>query len=537
MSQAQQKQQAIAKKLAEVPVHKRNALLKRLQQDGINPMSLPIIPHTPTDNIPLSWSQERLWFLDQLEEASTIYNLPMAMWVDGLFPLDRLQTVLDAIVQRHKILTTTFHTIEEESVQVLHQDGHWPVEVIDKRDRHLATHAGLQNTELKELIQQEFAKPFDLMTGPLVRATVVQLSDTESILILNRHHIVWDGWSTDQFLREFSLLFTAYSQSQAPSLPNLPIQYADYAVWQRLWFIAETRNQQLTYWQQQLANIPALLPLPTDYPRPAVQRYQGRTQRIPLPPELSQQIKALAQKQGVTLFMALLTGFQILLYRYSGQEDIVVGSPIANRQRPELEELIGFFVNTLALRSQITDCITVTELFQTVRAMTLDAYAHQDVPFEQIVDVLNPERSLAHSPLFQVMFLMQTPSEKIELPGITITPLEIENTIAKFDLTLTMEDTEQGLVGYWEYNSDLFVAETITRMGHHFATLLQGMVQDDSQTVAQLPLLSAIEQQQLLTGWNDTAVAYPTDSCIHSLFEAQVERTPEAIALQFETQS
>ncbi|NEQ97357.1 MAG: AMP-binding protein, partial [Cyanothece sp. SIO2G6] len=545
MDKMQLKHQAIANKLAEVPIQKRNALLKRLAQDGINPLSLPIVPTAPTEMAPLSWSQERLWFLEQFETTRTLYNLPVVMRVDGSLRLDWLQNILNAIAHRHHILSTTFQSVDDQVVQVQHPGGHWPLRVEDWRDQGYS----VQDSSVQAFIQREVAKPFDLTTGPLVRATAIQLADTVTILLLDRHHIVWDGWSTDQFSQELAQRFTAYHHGQVPELPPLPIQYADYAQWERQWFVVEAYKQQLAYWQTQLADAPALLQLPTDYPRPPEQQFRGWTHTVSLGTTLSQQVKAIAQQQGVTVFMVLLAAFQVLLARYSGQSDIVVGTPIAHRQRPELEPLIGFFVNTLALRTQVDTAETVADLLQSVRTTTLDAYAHQDVPFERVVDALNPGRSLAYAPLLQVMFVLQPAAQALELPGITLTPMAMETHTAKFDLTLTLEEVDPGFTSHWEYNTDLFAVETISRMAQHFETLLGAMVQDGTQAIASLPLMRPTEYQQLLQQWNPAIVpsstvattqAEPfgdTHLCLHQLFEAQVDRTPEAIALSFETQS
>ena len=480
------------------------------------------------DPIPLSYAQERLWFLAQLEGEVATYNIPAAVQIDGVLDVKALQHAIDELVRRHESLRTTFPTIDGTAVQQIEPTLHIPLKILEPT----AIEGPLSNW-----LSQESLHPFDLESGPLLRVSLIQLSEATSALSVMMHHIISDGWSMGVLIRELATLYNAHLQGQSPPLSPLPIQYTDYTLWQRQWLQGDIFNTQLSYWQQQLADAPALLQLPTDYPRPAVQTFRGQTYTMDLPLALSHQVKRFAQTQEVTMFMTLLAAFQVLLYRYSGQPDIVIGSPIANRQRAELESLIGFFVNTLVLRVQIEDTDTIATLLHKVRTMALEAYTHQDIPFEQVVEALQPERSLAHSPLFQVMFALQNaPMEPLELSGVTLTPLTTGTISAKFDLTLSMEETDQGLVGRWEYNSDLFAANTIERMATHFEQLLSAMVVDESQTITTLPLLSEAEQQKLLVEWNDTTVEYPHNLLFHQLVEVQVERTPDAIAVVFENQ-
>ena len=527
------KQKEIAKRLAQLPPQKRSALLKLLKQEGVNPLQLPILPvDRQTSTFPLSWSQERLWFVDQLEGPSSTYNAQLPLRIAGSLDVVALQKTLDAIVQRHEILRTTFETVEGKPTQRIHKQSHWPLQVEDWSSSAAEPESALK-TKIQAYARQQAEIPFDLTRLPLVRASLVQLAPNQAILLIDIHHIIWDAWSIGAFGQEFVRFYLAYSQHQTPALEPLSIQYADYTLWQRQWLQGESIEGQLSYWQQQLANAPTLLELPTDRPRPAIQRFYGSTHTVTLPWVLGERVKAFAQHHRVTLFMTLLTAFEILLYRYNGQPDITVGTPIANRQRGELEPLIGFFVNTLALRTQIAPRDSVLDLLQQVRRLTLEAYAHQDVPFEQVVEALQPERSLAHTPLFQVMFVLQnTPMPPLELPDVSLTLLETDIHTAKFDLTLEMEDTEQGLVGHWLYNTDLFEAATIERMATHFEVLLSAMVENDSCSVGMLPLLTKTEQTQVLQKWNQTTTDYPQTS-IHELFEAQVARTPNAPAVIF----
>jgi len=473
--------------------------------------------------LPVSFAQQRLWFLTQLEGNSAAYNIPGAVRIDGPLNITALQQALDALVSRHESLRTCFPL----------RDGHVVQCVAPTSDLSLAVIAATElDRRLPDWLIQQAQRPFDLETGPLLRVQLIQIAPTQQTLLVVMHHIISDGWSMGVFIREILALYHSYQTGQPITLPPLPIQYADYSAWQRQWLQGEVLEQQVRYWQQQLAGAPALLELPTDHPRPAVQSFQGRTYQATLPSTLTAEVKRLAQQQGVTLFMVLLSAFQLLLARYSGQQDIAVGSPIANRQHAELESLIGFFVNTLVLRMTLDTTSTVADLLQQVRRVALEAYAHQDVPFEQIVEALPFQRTLAYAPLFQVMFILQNaPTAPLELDNISLAPLEVNTGTAKFDLTLEMQETPQGVVGRWEYNSDLFEASTIARMASHFEILLEAMVTDVQQLITTLPLLPPHERQQLLVDWNATAADYSTDECIHELFEQQAALTPERVAV------
>jgi non-ribosomal peptide synthetase component F len=368
----------------------------------------------------------------------------------------------------------------------------------------------------------------------LFRVQLLRLEEAEHMLLVTMHHIVYDGWSYDIFLRELAALYDAFSSGKPSPLPELPIQYADFAHWQREWLQGEVLESQRDYWKQQLNGSLPILQLPTDYPRPPVQTYQGGYQSLELPKNLTQALKDLSQQERGTLFMTLLAAFQTLLYRYTGQEDIIVGTPIAGRNQVEAEGLIGFFVNTLALRTYLSGNPSFQELLGRVREVALGAYAHQDLPFEKLVEELQPERDRSRTPLFQVMFVLQnTPTSALELPGLTVNSLNIDSGTAKFDLTLFIMETAQGLRASLEYNTDLFNAATITRMLGNFQTLLEGIVANPQQRLSDLPLLTAAEQHQLLVEWNNTQTDYPSNTCIHQLFEAQAEQTPNAVAAVF----
>jgi hypothetical protein len=390
----------------------------------------------------------------------------------------------------------------------------------------------VRQVEIQRLATEESQQRFDLGQAPLVRARLLRLAETEHVLLLTMHHIVADGWSYGVFWRELAALYSAFADGKPTPLPALPIQYVDFAVWQQEWLQGEVLEAQLSYWKQQLTGAHPVLELPSDHTRPAMQTFRGARQSHVLPKRLGQALQALSQQQGSTLFMTLLAAFTTLLYRYTGQEDILVGSPIANRNSVELEGLIGCFVNTLALRTDLSGNPSFQELLRRVREVTLEAYAHQDLPFEKLVEALQPERDLNRHPLFQVMFVLQnTPMPALELPGLILSPLEVEKGTAKSDLTLFMTDSEEGLIGLWEYRTDLFEPATIARMLGHFQTLLEGIVAEPEQPISTLPLLTEHERRQLCVGWNHTQADYPKASCFQQLFEAQVERTPHAIAV------
>ena len=493
----------------------------------------PILPVPRDGNLPLSFAQARLWFLAQLEPDSPAYNIPAAFRLTGLLNVTALSQSLSEIVRRHEVLRTTFPSVDGQPKQVISLDTALTLPVIDLRE--LPPDQGL--SEAQRLATEEAQESFDLATGPLFRVKLLRLEEAEYMLLVTMHHIVYDGWSHDIFLRELAALYDAFSSGKPSPLPELPIQYADFAHWQREWLQGEVLESQRDYWKQQLNGSLPILQLPTDYPRPPVQTYQGGYQSLELPKNLTKALKDLSQQERGTLFMTLLAAFQTLLYRYTRQEDMIVGTPIAGRNQVEAEGLIGFFVNTLALRTYLSGNPSFQELLGRVREVALGAYAHQDLPFEKLVEELQPERDRSRTPLFQVMFVLQnTPTSALELPGLTVNSLNINNGTAKFDLTLFIMETAQGLRASLEYNTDLFNAATITRMLGNFQTLLEGIVANPQQRLLDLPLLTAAEQHQLLVEWNNTTKEYPQDKCIHQLFEAQVEQAPDAVAVVFEGQ-
>ncbi len=518
----------VAPTIAELSPH-----IQRLQQQNLKLTYTDLLPRDLNAELPLSFAQQRLWFLDQLEPLSASYNLFMALRLVGNLKISALEQSLIEIIQRHEALRTNFITVDGQARQIIHDSTNWTVSIVDLQ--HLPWRE--QEITSQKLAQLQAIQPFDLSCDSLLRATLVLLSETEYVLNVCMHHVVSDGWSMGVFVEELTTLYNAYSMGKPSPLVPLAIQYADFAIWQRQWLAGDVLQSQLSYWREQLANAPTLLPLPTDRPKGSVQTFAGAYHKLALSVELTQKLTKFSTEQGVTLFMTLLAGFNTLLYRYTGQTDILLGSPIANRHHSEIEPLIGFFVNTLVLRTDLSGNPSFSELLPRLRTMTLDAYAHQDLPFEMLVEALQPERALSHTPLFQVMFVLQNaPMSDVELTGLSVSSLPIETATTKFDLTLSMENTAIGLVSVWEYNTDLFDSSTIERMASHFRTLLEAIVTNPTERISQLPLLTQSEQQQLLVEWNDTRVDYACDKCIPDLFEEQVKCTPDAVAVVFENQ-
>jgi amino acid adenylation domain-containing protein len=494
----------------------------------------PIQPVSRSGQLPLSFAQTRLWFLEQLQSGSSIYNIPTAYRVQGLLNPASLKRCFDEIIRRHEALRTNFTLVDGQPVQLIAEAFSLELPLLELQNLSPSE----QELEIERLAGQEARKPFNLAKDPLIRVTVLQLNTTEYVVLLTLHHIISDGWSMEILIEELAILYEAFSSGQPSPLPELPIQYADFAVWQRQWLQGERLNTQLSYWKKQLGGMLPVLQLPTDYPRARVQGFRGENQTFSLSEELSKKLKILSQRENTTLFTTLLAAFKVLLYRYTGQEDIIIGSPIANRHRPEIERLIGFFVNTLVLRSYISGNLTFKSLLQQVRETTLAAYDYQDVPFEKLVEELQPERDLSYSPLFQVKFRLENSSlDEIKLPDLTISPLKQVHSTAKLDLSLDLYNTPAGIVGAFEYNKDLFAPETIARTIGHFCTLLESIVENPDDRICKLFLLTESERHQILVEWNQTQTPYPQDICFHQLFERQVEKTPANIALVFEEQT
>ena len=510
---------------------KQKLLEKSLQGKFKSESESNLIPRRSSTVPPeLSFSQQRLWFLQQLESSNSFYNEHGAIKLIGHLDIAALERSINQIVQRHEALRTTFEMAGDKPVQIIASNLTLTLPIADLRELAEAE----RQTEIQRLSIEQSQSPFDLVRGPLLRWMLLQISDREYVLLFSMHHIITDGWSLGIMIRELSAFYQEFTTGRPASLPELPIQYADFAVWQRQELPGKLESQ-LSYWKQQLNDAPPLLQLPTDRSRPPVQRYRGAKLSFELPKNLTQAMGAIAQKNEATLFMTLLAAFKILLYRYSGQEDIIVGSPIANRNRAEIEGLIGCFINTLVLRTDCSGNPTFAELLYRVRKMMIGAYTNQDIPLEKLVEELQVERDTKYNPMFQVSFNLQnTPTVKFELPELTITPFETATTKALFDLRLDMTETDFGLEGFWEYNTDLFESSTIERMSRHFQTLLEAIAANPQQRVWELPLLRKAERHQLLVEWNDTQIDYARDKCIHQIFEAQVAKTPDAIAVVFE---
>ncbi|MFN7459697.1 MAG: amino acid adenylation domain-containing protein [Akkermansiaceae bacterium] len=527
----------LLKRLENLSPEKRELVLQKLKKQQQTPLLKPVSRENP---LPLSFAQQRLWFIDQLEGENGVYNVPFFWQISGILNINALEKAILEIIHRHEILRTSFSIVNESPIQIIHTQPELKIEILDweqvaEKDKF---------SKAKHLATAELKQPYDLAKAPLLRVKLLKLADAcgersyqSHLLLLVIHHIVCDGWSMDIFRKELFTLYTAFCNGESSSLPPLSLQYADFAHWQRSYLQGENLNKQLNYWQQQLAEINPLLELPTDYQRPSFQSFKGRSEFLEIDLNLTQKLKRLSQESGTTLFMTLLAVFALLLSRYSNQNDIVVGSAIANRNRQEIEPLIGFFVNTLALRTNLQGNPSFRELLQRVKQVTLDAYDHQDLPFEKLIDELGLERSLAHHPLFQVAFGLQSGTpEKIELPGLTLTRFEWENTTTFFDLSLIFRETPQGLTGEWEYATDLFADTTIQRMKEHFAVLLKQITDNPHQSINNLSLLTEDEIQQLQT-WNQTQTEYPHNHTLVHLFAEQVIKNPDNLAVVFESEN
>ncbi|HWS53535.1 MAG TPA: condensation domain-containing protein, partial [Pyrinomonadaceae bacterium] len=480
---------------------------------------------------PTSFAQQRLWLLDRLEGGGAAYNVPAAVRLTGELDAAALAAALTEVARRHESLRTIFAVREGQPAQVVAPADGVPLTLVDLS----GLSGGGREAEASRLSAAEARRAFDLASGPLLRATLLRLSAGEHVALLNMHHIISDAWSRAILIGELGALYAAFSGGSPSPLEELPIQYADYAIWQRDWLRGEALEEQLSYWRRQLEGAPAVTDLPSDRPRPPVQTTNGAILSFTLPAQLSARLQALCLEEGVTPFMLLLAAFKVLLYRYTGQTDLVVGTPIAGRTRAEVEPLIGFFVNTLVLRAELSPEEGFRELLRKVKETCLGAYAHQDIPFEKLVEELRPERSLSHTPLFQIMFTLQNaPRGALDLPGLRLEHFGEDPGVAKFDLTLSMTEGEKALSGSFGYNTDLFDATTIRRMSDNFGVLLAGVAADPSARLSELPLLTDDERRRLLVEFNDTARHYPPGDTIHSLFEQQVRRTPHSVALTFE---
>ena len=503
--------------------------IEMLAHLGPAPSSLIKVGTARDSHAPLSFAMERLWYLDQLDPGKSLYNIPAAFRLKGALNVEALESAISEITRRHESLRTNIAAVDGVPLQVVSEPTPFRLSLFDaggKDEAECMDQAG-------DLLTAEAQVPFELARGRLLRAVLLHLCADDHVLLLTMHHIVSDGWSMGVLVRELSALYGAFSQGADSPLPELPAQYADYSLWQREWLQDQTLERQLSYWQRQLGGAPEVLALPADRPRPAVQSFRGARRLLLLPEALTGGLKRLAQRQGATLFMVMLAAFDALLCRYTGCEDIVVGTPVANRTLPETERLIGFFVNTLALRTDLSGDPQFGELVGRVREVCLAAYAHQDLPFERVVEELRPGRSLSHAPLFQVMFVLQnTPGVTLALEGLKVQSVEVESGSAKFDLTLQVEEQADGICLTAQYNSDLFDAATMVRLLSHYQRLLAGVVADPERPLSDIPILSDDERRLVLHDFNQTAGDFPFNDTIHDIFSRQAALHPDRTALR-----
>ncbi|MFQ3630439.1 amino acid adenylation domain-containing protein, partial [Roseiflexus sp.] len=511
---------------------------------GNEPLLAETFPQAPRDgDLPLSFAQQRLWVLEQIDPGSPLYHIAGAVRLTGKLDVAALHRCLNDVVRRHESLRATFHEVEGKAVQRIAPPESLDLPLVDLSG---APHAGREE-QMRRLMTVEARRPFDLTRGPLLRALLVRLSGDEHVVLLVVHHIAADGWSFEILLRDIGTLYPAFAAGQLSPLPDPAVQYADYAIWQRERLgvdspagsdadveaqAATPLQSVLAYWQRQLAGAPPLLDLPTDRPRPAVQSHNGARLGVELPPPLLAALRSFARNEDVTLFTVLLAGLNGLLLRYTGQEDLCIGMPVAGRTHRAVEDVVGFFVNTLVLRTDLSGSPSFRETVRRVQRVLIEALAHQEAPFERVVDVVQPERTLTHTPLFQVMADMQHDSlQRLELPDLTLTPLMVDVGVAKFDLTFSFVERGDRLSCSIEYNTDLFDEATVARMVHHLQTLLAAALAEPDHTLDRLPILTPDERRQLLVEWNATTAPFPADRCAHDLFIEQVQRTPDALAL------
>ncbi|HEX5884420.1 MAG TPA: amino acid adenylation domain-containing protein [Pyrinomonadaceae bacterium] len=518
----------IAERIAKLPPNRQELFSRLLKQRQIDLSHAVIMPRVRNSNLaPLSFSQQRLWLFLQLDPDNISYNIPEAFRLKGQLQVTALVQSFAEIVRRHEALRTTFQVVSGQPMQVIGDPQQIALEVIDLR--RLPRPQREQTAQ--RLTDEEAQRPFDLARGPLLRVRLLKLDDEEHILLVTLHHIVSDGWSAGILGDELTTLYQAFSLGQSSSLPELPIQYADFAMWQRDWLSGQVLEEQLGYWRKKLSGALPVLELPGDRLRPAIQSSRGASEAIDLPEELSRKLRSLSNDEGATLFMTLLAAFMLLIHRYTGQTDICVGVPIANRNRAETENLIGFFVNNLVLRSDLEGNPTFRSFLAQIEQETLNAYAHQDMPFEKLVEELQPERSLSYMPLFQLMFMVQnSPPGNSILPNLNPSEADIGITTTKYDLSLSITDVDNHLYAFVVYNSDLFDASTIQRLLKHYQILLESIVANPQQHIEELPVLMD-EELLLFDEVNNTRTEYPEGMRIHELFEEQAARTPDAIAV------
>jgi amino acid adenylation domain-containing protein len=513
----------------------RRALLEKMLRGNLPQSTADVasIPRRTTDGpAPLSFAQEQMWLLSHMIPNTPIYNDCVSLHLPGQLDVAAFERSLNEIIRRHEILRTSFPLVDGQPVQMIHPYSAFQVPVIDLRSLPESE----REAEGLRLAREDARQLFDLAQGPLLRFKLIRLKDEEHVLFMTTHHIAGDGVGAYQvLLPELSALYQAFTQGQPSPLPELPIQYADYALWQRQQLQGKVLTDHLAYWKEQLAGAEAVLELPADHPRPLHRTYNGSLQTFALPKGLTDALKNLSRQEGVTLFNTLLAAFNILLYRYSGREDMLLGTVTAGRRQPATQKLIGCFLNPFVLRVDLSGAPGFRALLQRVREVTSAALDHDEMPFEYLVQKLRPERSLEQNPFFQVMMVLEPLLPPLPM-GWTMSQMEVTAGTSTFDLALELDDRPEGLIGRFVYSTDLFEAATIQRMLGHWQTLLEGIVTDPDRSIATLPLLTAAEQQQLLVDWNATQAPYPQDTCFHQLFEQQAARTPEAVAVVFAQQ-
>ncbi|HSG38221.1 MAG TPA: condensation domain-containing protein, partial [Thermoanaerobaculia bacterium] len=507
------------------------AELARLAEQADGAPAPPLFPRPAAARAgdpPLSFAQQRLWLLDQLEPGAA-YNMPTAIRLTGGLPEGLLERIFTEVVRRHETLRTTFPAREGKPVQAVAPGAaRLEIPVVDLS--HLPP--AEREERARGIAAEEARRPFDLRTGPLLRLTLVRLGERERLLLITLHHIVADAWSLGVLLREIAALYEAFSQGRPSPLPEPPVQYADFAVWQRGWLQGEILEAQIAHWKDRLAGAPQVLALPADRPRPAVPTHHGGLRRVALPASLSAAVLGLCRRYGATPFMTLVAAWAVLLARHAGQEEVLVGTPVAGRNRREVEDLIGLFINTLVLRADLRGGPGFHEMLAKVREASLDAFSHQDLPFERLVGEIAVDRDLRSSPVFQALFILQNaPMGPLELPGLTLRPDFTWSGTAKLDLTLSLEETAGGFSGFLEYDADLFDPATAERLAARYERLLAAVAAAPEAPVRDLPLMPEAERHQVLLEPNDASAAYPADTCVHELVAAQAARTPGAVAV------
>ncbi|WP_142250624.1 non-ribosomal peptide synthetase [Bradyrhizobium sp. UNPF46] len=488
----------------------------------------PLTVRSAGSRVPLSHAQEGLWFLEQLGLVGAAYNMPWMLQLEGALDALALEQSFGEVVRRHESLRTRFETVDGRGFQVVDEAGAFRLDTVDLS----ALGDDERRAETGRLMSEDGQRLFDLSAGPLFRVTLLRLTQNQHIVLVNMHHIISDAWSIGVMLAEVTALYAARVAGRVSPLESLQVQYADYALWQRQWLRGEVQTRQLDYWKRQLADAPQALALPTDRARPQIQSFRGASRGFSLTPQLSSDLRVLARQEKATPYMVFLAAFSVLLARYSGQRDILIGSPFAGRGLPELEAMVGCFVNMLVMRTDVSDDPSFRDLLQRVKETTLSAYENQDVPLERVVEALQPHRDLSRQPLFQVaLILLNGPPAQLDLPGLRVSQVATEHVTTRFDLSLTLYEASSGIRGWFEYASDLFDDDTIARIAGHFENLLSAIAAGPDKHVSELKLLDALEHGHLITEWNATTVDYPAEKCVGELFVEQVGRTPHAVAV------